>query len=457
MGAKSKQILVKSLLERFIDQEELEKQNKIVESVDDVLNLRVYYLKIVEYGTAIAIEDIFKIYSIRSLSKILYENPFLRLYPSEDVSDYGKTIKDIKNKAMMRIKDIESFLGAILISQMIVKAEEQEKEYVHPTETKICVVGLENAGKTAILNLLGRKMGLEQLSKLKPTKNIARQNITLKDGMDLVIWDFGGQKDYRNLYIEEPEKYFLSTNLVLYVLDIQNFKKIPQSLKYFKQILTILEGVGEDPHIIVFLHKADPDIISNPSISIEIGHITTLCENLLVKFKFTSDIFPSSIYNFFTNEPNFSRDLKTILREQDHLNDPALDQIHQLKKSVKSANQSIFDLTRTIKEQIEDLILRVNLLEENVVGKILEESEYRPKVPSIAKSLKVYPPIGDLSGKSKSGGENQDAGEINSIEKQVLDNIQFSEEGTLPIDSEFEDTRKEMLDFLKGIISKKRL
>ena len=111
-------------------------------------------------------------------------------------------------------------------------------------DTKLITIGLDNAGKTAILSALGGKMGVDTLAKLKPTKKVERRKISTQR-LDLLIWDFGGQKEYRDVYVQQPEKYFLGTDLIIYVLDMQDPNRYQLSFEYFTQIMQIMERLLE--------------------------------------------------------------------------------------------------------------------------------------------------------------------------------------------------------------------
>jgi len=58
-------------------------------------------------------------------------------------------------------------------------------------DQKIIVVGLNNAGKTAILTQFGGRLGIKDLALLKPTRGVNRQEIKTKE-LNLHLWDFGG-------------------------------------------------------------------------------------------------------------------------------------------------------------------------------------------------------------------------------------------------------------------------
>ena len=125
-------------------------------------------------------------------------------------------------------------------------------------QLKILFAGLANAGKTSILRVLDDN--LEVLPKLTPTPGIEYNHYQFM-GLDVSIWDAGGQLNYRNYYIKEYLKYFEDTDLIFYIIDIQDESSFPESINYLKQIKEILNKLKlSDTSIIVLFHKYDPHV-----------------------------------------------------------------------------------------------------------------------------------------------------------------------------------------------------
>jgi len=64
---------------------------------------------------------------------------------------------------------------------------------------KVVIMGLENAGKSTIVDVLAQKIRYNQLTPpdMYPTKNVERTTLSEKN---VVVWDFGGQEIYRNAW-----------------------------------------------------------------------------------------------------------------------------------------------------------------------------------------------------------------------------------------------------------------
>lgn len=127
---------------------------------------------------------------------------------------------------------------------------------------KCLFLGLDNGGKTSILLTLRNKF--PHVIKLKPTKRVERSNFNIL-GLPIKIWDMGGQKAYRDEYLTRKE-YFEEASLVIYVIDITDISRFAESMEYFEKILDIFDLLKTDPHILIFLHKDDPDIKNRPEI-----------------------------------------------------------------------------------------------------------------------------------------------------------------------------------------------
>ncbi|MFQ5980023.1 MAG: ADP-ribosylation factor-like protein [Candidatus Heimdallarchaeota archaeon] len=119
---------------------------------------------------------------------------------------------------------------------------------------KIGFLGLDGAGKTSFLLTLGKKFSA--ISGLKATKGIERDSINLL-GLEISLWDFGGQQAYRERYISKT-KDLEGLDVLFFVLDAQNGKRIDESIAYLESILTSAKDFDRN-HLIVCLHKADPD------------------------------------------------------------------------------------------------------------------------------------------------------------------------------------------------------
>ena len=103
-----------------------------------------------------------------------------------------------------------------------------------PTHTedtrKLAILGLGNAGKTSIIKTILYEF--RAFAHLLPTTGVDRTNIEFF-GHELVIWDFGGQDQYREIYLTRPIMYFQGIRYLYYVVDAQEPESLQKSIDYF--------------------------------------------------------------------------------------------------------------------------------------------------------------------------------------------------------------------------------
>ncbi|TXT60085.1 MAG: Small GTP-binding domain protein [Promethearchaeota archaeon] len=214
-------------------------------------------------------------------------------------------------------------------------------------EQKIIVLGLDNAGKTSLLSRFGGKLGIDDLASLEPTRGVDRREIDTKD-MNFLIWDFGGQKDHRDQYLEEPERYFQDIDLIIYVFDIQDIDRIEESLNYFNKILELVIKLEENPYFLIFLHKYDPEIQDNKSIKSNIKNIKDQIEPELNERKYNYEIYLTSIYSSFPNQPKFVNLVREIINGKTFKKGPIEIKIERMAQILESTINAVIQLSSRI-------------------------------------------------------------------------------------------------------------
>ncbi|TXT62925.1 MAG: hypothetical protein BAJALOKI3v1_470017 [Promethearchaeota archaeon] len=124
-----------------------------------------------------------------------------------------------------------------------------------PEASKILFTGLDGAGKTSIILALKREFS--KIAILSPTRGAQRRVFEFL-GKAVSEWDLGGQKSYRIAYLKNPGKYFENTEIAIYVIDIQDKKRIPEAIDYLKDVIAQFEELEAEPPIYIFFHKFDP-------------------------------------------------------------------------------------------------------------------------------------------------------------------------------------------------------
>ncbi len=336
-------------------------------TIQEILKLPIYAYKFLPIEEAKIIEELLDVFDIEGASKLNKTNPFDTLFNLESTED-PITATDTREKMKKQVEllklkfpDLENHLKrAITLSALVTEG----KEEVEKIEQKVIVVGLDNAGKTAILSKFGGSLGIGDLAALKPTKGIERKKIETS-ALDLIVWDFGGQDEYREKYMKTPERYFLEIDLLIYVIDVQDQDRFEESIEYFTNIIDILETLEENPHVLIFIHKFDPAVKNDPAIQLNVEFIKDKLKALFEKKKLDIDyeIYLTSIYSLISNEPQFSKYIKNVMKTGINLSDPAIRKIEGLGKVLEEIMNAVVRLSESISMQIIDIDNRLRAIE----------------------------------------------------------------------------------------------
>jgi len=96
-------------------------------------------------------------------------------------------------------------------------------------EMELTLVGLQNSGKTTLVNVLSNGVYDENMI---PTvgfnmKKVTKGNVTIK------MWDIGGQTRFRSMW----ERYCRGVNAIVYVVDAANKENFESSKKELQELL----------------------------------------------------------------------------------------------------------------------------------------------------------------------------------------------------------------------------
>ncbi len=120
---------------------------------------------------------------------------------------------------------------------------------------KISLVGLSGCGKTSIYmtTFAGRKP--EQTKGAAPTimYEIRRHPFL---GLEVSIFDFGGQEQYRESYMSDP-KVFSGTDVLIPIIDLHEPEGFEEAKKYFTNIIDLFKKNKIKPAVHIFFHKYD--------------------------------------------------------------------------------------------------------------------------------------------------------------------------------------------------------
>jgi len=176
-------------------------------------------------------------------------------------------------------------------------------------------MGLDNAGKTSILTAITKRFGFEEeIAELTPTRRIARDSFRFL-GIEFNRMDFGGQRQYREEYLKHPEKYLMGTDLLLYVIDAQDFNRYIESIDYLEEVLLFFKEEQEYVPICILFHKFDPQLVNDKDIN---KRILTL-KQALTRYSNDFDIFffETTIFDIKSIMDAFSSGLSMLFEKMD--------------------------------------------------------------------------------------------------------------------------------------------
>lgn len=122
---------------------------------------------------------------------------------------------------------------------------------------KISLVGLSGCGKTSIYSVAFAAKSPEDTRSLSPTILYETRRHPFL-GLQVGIFDFGGQEQYRQEYLEKPE-VFRGTDILIPIVDLHAPEKFDEAKEYFEDLLGIYRKNNEKPRIYLFHHKYDTE------------------------------------------------------------------------------------------------------------------------------------------------------------------------------------------------------
>jgi ADP-ribosylation factor-like protein 3 len=115
-------------------------------------------------------------------------------------------------------------------------------------EPRVLILGLDNAGKTTILNHLGVEEEHPTEAPEGPTQGFNVMNVT-RNGKRAKLCDLGGQRALREYW----EDYYANTDCIMYVVDSSDARRLQEAHEAF---IEVVKGVPNVP-VLVFANKQD--------------------------------------------------------------------------------------------------------------------------------------------------------------------------------------------------------
>jgi GTPase SAR1 family protein len=158
---------------------------------------------------------------------------------------------------------------------------------------KISLVGLSGCGKTSLYSVAFAAKSPEDTKSLSPTILYETRRHPFL-GLQVGIFDFGGQEQYRKEYMEKPE-VFKGTDILIPIVDLHDPEKFEQAKEYFKGLLDIYRKNNEKPRIFLFFHKYDTEDYEKELLDTNIKEAREIFNGLFEEYE--SKSYLTSIYD----------------------------------------------------------------------------------------------------------------------------------------------------------------
>ncbi|MHA1149704.1 MAG: ADP-ribosylation factor-like protein [Promethearchaeota archaeon] len=265
-----------------------------------------------------------------------------------------KVIRDLTSLDLNNILEISKTSGirattlqnAIVASYLIANAWQKRSEYLKKNKMKVVIAGLDYAGKTSLINRLISNQTYGEIVNLAPTVGANVEEFQT-DRVSLIIWDLGGQKAHIDEYLSDPERFFVQVDVLIFVFDTQDDRRYDEAIHYFTDVLKILDFLEEFPYVLVLLNKVDADLKDDPDFQIKMEYLTEKVANIFIgsERQWTFEIIPTSIYNFYSNEPEIAKSIKNIFSkdEKKEKQDQDLTSIEEKLQTLLDININLLD------------------------------------------------------------------------------------------------------------------
>ncbi|MBY8992457.1 MAG: hypothetical protein KGD58_17050 [Candidatus Lokiarchaeota archaeon] len=289
-----------------------------------------------------------------------------------------KYLRIIIDKAASQIQaDKESDNQEKIMKNVRSELFEFTKDLKDPFSTrrqiKVLLTGLDKAGKSSFL--LGIRRRYSEIIKSLPTRGVDRTEENLFEEQNSVIslWDLGGQKQYRERFLEQSKIYLYNVDLIFFFIDIQDVERIGEALELFRKIVTSLIDLDEFPPMVICLNKFDPDLKGSKEIfkNLEIiaDEIEQNSDRFLIK------IFQTSIFDHWSLVTAYSFGLSQLSPNRELFRT-------QLKKFAKKTNSDAILLLN------ENGIILSNYSKDEISQKVFEISA--PHFQELYRTFKEY-------------------------------------------------------------------
>ncbi|MBY8981552.1 MAG: 50S ribosome-binding GTPase, partial [Candidatus Lokiarchaeota archaeon] len=305
----------------------------------------------------------------------------IRDFASIDISTYDNFLEksEISEKTLKKI---------YIAAKLIANAWSKRKIYIKKPTMKVVVAGLDFAGKTSLINRLVNDYNYNDLINLEPTVGVNVEEFK-SEKLNLILWDLGGQKNHIDEYLEEPERFFVQIDVLIFVIDSQDDVRYDIAIKYLTDLVEILGYLDEFPYVLILLNKADSDLVNDPDYQIKLEYITEKVTDLFIEHEksWIVEIIPTSIYNFYSNTPEIARSIKNIFaKETEQEKEDRLPEIERKVQRILDINLQFMDKISADLSDIKKILYQV--LPTKISGSLFEVPFQKVSFDDIAEKKK---------------------------------------------------------------------
>ncbi|MHA1269470.1 MAG: ADP-ribosylation factor-like protein [Candidatus Helarchaeota archaeon] len=211
---------------------------------------------------------------------------------------------------------------------------------------KISLVGLSGCGKTSIYATTFAFKRPEDTEHFAPTVMYEVRNHPYL-GLNVSIFDFGGQSQYRESYLEKKE-VFKETDILIPIIDLHDKNSFQEAANYFSKIVEAFRTFDRRPRVVIFYHKYDSKNFEKEALEVNYQEAKKMIAEIFKDCDTTE--YKTSIYN--------QEQLSMIFR------DLLVANYKDLQKQVESAQ----DLLKNISAKIIISDINGNVIVHNVSG-----------------------------------------------------------------------------------------
>ncbi len=259
-----------------------------------------------------------------------------------------------------------------------------------PSEKKIAVLGLDNAGKTSILTTVKQKFDIEkQIRNLKPTLKVERSGLSFLNH-NIQNWDFGGQQKYREEYLAYKDRYLTGIDLIFFVVDTQDSLRFDEAYGYFNEIASYLVDNNISIPIVIMMHKVDPSSAEDPTILNNIQTIQGKFQPWMDTFNLR--FFSTTVFDLESIIRAFSAGIRLMYSQTEAIESFILGLVDQLKNvmallifeqsGISIGEYYLEHITLTMKKKI---LTMYEIAQKRIMARNINSYEFSDRIDAFTK------------------------------------------------------------------------